>query len=101
MKLTKEQARQVISHITNATNNGAVICPICKHSQWSVNNIITEMREFHNGDLIVGGDSAIMPFVSISCNNCGHTLFINAIKAGIIAPQAKPSHDNTNTTEGE
>lgn len=89
MKLTEEQAKIFISHIVKASGGKPIICPICGHNQWGVNNIVTEMREFQNGDFILGPGSAIMPFVSISCNNCAHTLFVNAIKAGIIHPQDK------------
>lgn len=49
------------------------------------------MREFQNGDLILGGDSAIMPFVSLSCDKCAHTLFINAISIGVVSPQVAPT----------
>lgn len=87
MKLSEEQAQSVIKHITSRNGGRLINCPICNHSQWTVNNLVTEMREFQNGDLILGGDSAIMPFVSITCNNCAHTLFINAIQIGLIQPQ--------------
>lgn len=90
MKLTNEQAQKVISHITNKAPGKSIVCPICGHNQWSVNNVVTEMREFQNGDLIVGGESSIMPFVSITCNHCAHTLFINALLAGIVSPQNQP-----------
>lgn len=91
MKLTEEQAQSVITHITRTSNNRTIVCPICGNTQWSVNSIITEMREFQNGNLILGGNSSIMPFVSITCNNCGHTLFINAIRAGIVSPNSQQS----------
>ena len=93
MKLTNEQAQKVISHITDKTQGRPIVCPICSHNQWIVNNVITEMREFQNGNFIIGGDSSIMPFVSLTCNHCAHTLFINAILAGIVSPQPQP--DNT------
>lgn len=87
MKLSEEQAQSVIRHITSKNGGNLINCPICRHTQWTVNNLVAEMREFQNGDLILGGDSAIMPFVSITCNNCAHTLFINAIQIGLIQPQ--------------
>ena len=87
MKLTVEQAQQVISHITVKAQGKAIVCPICGHNEWSVNNVVTEMREFQNGNLVVGGETAVMPFVSITCKKCAHTLFINAILAGIVSPQ--------------
>ena len=87
MKLTSEQAQRVIDHITHAAEGKSIVCPICGRNQWSVNNVVTEMREFQNGNLIIGGESSIMPFVSITCNHCAHTLFVNAILAGVVSPQ--------------
>lgn len=89
MKLTEDQGQRVINYILEKSNHRQITCPICGQHEWSVNNLVTEMREFQNGNLVVGGDSSIMPFVSITCNNCGHTLFINAIMSGIISPQVQ------------
>ena len=96
MKLSAEQAQKFIEYITRATDNKPIICPICGKSQWSVNNVVTEMREFQNGNLIIGGESSIMPFVSITCNNCANTLFVNAIIAGIVSPQEKQEKQKDN-----
>ena len=98
MKLTEDQAQRVISYITQTNNNRPIVCSVCGTKQWSVNNLITEMREFQNGNFILGGDSAIMPFVSLTCEHCGHTIFINAIRAGVVSPNnSKPLE--TNPTE--
>lgn len=91
MKLTEEQAQVVIKHISKANNGESIICPVCKNESWTINNVVTEMREFQNGDLILGGNSAIVPFVTLSCSNCGNTLFFNAITTGAILPQVEPS----------
>lgn len=94
MKLTKEQAEFVIKHISKVTGGKAITCPICSNINWTVNQVVTEMREFQNGDFILGGESAVMPFVSLTCNKCAHTLFINAISIGVIPSQIE---DNTKT----
>ena len=91
MKLTEEQANVVIKHIASVNNGGTIVCPICKNESWTVNNVITEMREFQNGDLILGGTSAIMPFVSLTCSRCANTLFLNAIRIGVVSPQVESS----------
>lgn len=91
MKLSDEQAQKVITHITTINKGNPITCPICGNRNWKVNNVVTEMREFQNGDLILGGDSAIMPFVSLSCDRCAHTLFINAISIGVVSPQVVPT----------
>lgn len=49
-------------------------------------NTIIEAREFQNGNIILGGESAIVPYVSITCNRCGNSLLFNAIQLGIVQP---------------
>ncbi len=57
---------------------------VCGSKKWIVNEAILELREFNGGGLIIGGSSSVMPVVSVQCENCGHTLFFNAIPLGII-----------------
>ena len=58
-------------------------CPMCHMSTWSAQNKIFELREFHGGGLVIGG-SPIIPVIPITCNNCGNTILINAIKTKIV-----------------
>ena len=89
MKLTKEQASLILTKLNNYNyNNGRRPCVICGNQKWVLNDTIFEMREFNGGDLIIGGQSAIMPVISLSCTECGHTLFLSAIKMGVISPQS-------------
>lgn len=83
MRLTREQAEEVIQRLGTVAHGG-IVCPICGHRQWSVNDLVIESREFQNGNIIIGGESAIMPFVSITCRNCANTLLLNAIQLGIV-----------------
>lgn len=89
MKLTNDQAKSVINYISKVTGGKPIVCPICGSASWNVNQVVTEMREFQNGDFIIGGESAIMPFVSLTCNKCFHTLFLNAISIGVVSPQVE------------
>jgi len=66
-------------------------CPLCKQNRWSVSDTIWEVQEFFQGGLKVG--SPKMPFVSITCANCGNTIFLNAIVAGIVKPDKKGGKD--------
>lgn len=70
-------------------------CPICGHTAWSVGQIL-EIREFNNGNLVIGGDSQITPLSPVMCQNCGYTFFMNAIRSGAIStemPSEKTSGD--------
>ena len=85
MKLTQEQADQILNKL-NACKDKRKSCSICGENKWVINDTIFEIREFNMGNLIVeGADYRIMPLISISCENCGYTKFLNAIKLGIIS----------------
>lgn len=57
-------------------------CPMCQNGNWSVSEQIFEIREFHDGNLALGG--SIFPVIPITCSNCGNVFFVNAIVAGLI-----------------
>lgn len=59
-------------------------CPICGNMAWTVGPIL-EMREFNNGNIILGGDSQITPLNPVTCQNCGYTFFVNAMMSGAMS----------------
>jgi hypothetical protein len=85
MKLSEEQKRL----LNEKLNNLAVppLCSICSSNDWSATDTIFELREFQRGSLTIGGNQSIYPVIPITCNKCGNTLFINAIRIGILAPE--------------
>ena len=89
MTLSVEQSKQVIDYITQKSENKVIVCPICGKNEWGLNNVIAELREFQGGKLFVSGETSVMPLVSITCKHCGHTLFINAILAGVVSAQGQ------------
>ena len=91
MRLTREQSDELIARLSRY---GDIVCPICKHNQWNVNNLIIENREFQGGDLIVGG-SAIMPFVTLTCRECGNTMFLNALQLGFVRNNTNGNQSNS------
>lgn len=92
MKLTKEQTALLLSKLNNYNyNNGRRPCAICGNDKWLLNDTIFEMREFNGGNFIIGGKCAIMPVVSISCKECGNTLFLSAIRMGVVTPNTESS----------
>ena len=58
-------------------------CNMCGTGNWLVSDKVFELREFNNGDLIIGGGS-ITPLVTITCSECGNTILINPIAIGIL-----------------
>ncbi|MBQ4483837.1 MAG: hypothetical protein II934_02385 [Prevotella sp.] len=94
MKLTDQQVNSIIAKL-NEVSSGGIVCPICHNRQWAINDIVVESREFQHGNLILGGNSALVPYVTITCRNCANTLFLNAIQLGIVNPNQE-KNDNIN-----
>lgn len=44
-----------------------------------------ELRQFNEGSMVIGGP--LIPVIPISCGNCGNTVMINAIAAGLYKPE--------------
>jgi len=57
-------------------------CPMCNKGPWSVQDRVFQLNEFHQGNLVVGGP--LIPVIPVSCGNCGHTVLVNAIIAGVL-----------------
>lgn len=83
MKLTEDSIKKVIDKL-NEDSKGGIKCPVCGEHLWVVNKELMELRSFNNGDIVLGGGSAVMPVVTLSCAKCGHTLFFNAIQLGVV-----------------
>ena len=96
MKLSDEQINAIMSKLNSISPNG-ITCPVCGNKQWAINNFVIESREFQHGGLIIGGNSVIVPYITITCRHCAHTLFFNAIQLGVVEPeQEKRKKDEGN-----
>lgn len=58
-------------------------CPLCGNTAWSVTDKCFELREYNDGNLVIGGGS-IMPVIPVTCSKCGNTVFINALTTGLL-----------------
>ena len=81
MKLTEKQVKKVQEEHNKWKDKK---CPFCHGKKWLISDSIFELREFGGGDLIISKESSIMPVIALICESCSHTLFLNAIKMGII-----------------
>lgn len=60
-------------------------CPMCGGKEWRVSEKYFELREFNDGNLMLGGpNGAVMPVIPVTCNICGNTVFINALNTGLL-----------------
>jgi hypothetical protein len=86
--MAKIDAKKLIQHLTTKWHGRT--CPICTVGSWNVQDSSFELREFNGGNMVIGGP--IIPVVPVICSNCGNTVLINAIMAGLVeADTPKPS----------
>ena len=64
-------------------------CPMCTVGKWQVQESVYQLSEFKDGALVVGGPG--IPVIPVTCGNCGNTILINAIAAGILKPGGAPN----------
>lgn len=81
MKLKDEHLKYIADKLESISPDG-IKCPVCGKQQWSISGLITEMREYENGSVKLGGP--LVPFVNITCNTCGHAILFNAIHIGLL-----------------
>lgn len=61
---------------------GGAVCPLCGGREWNITDRTFELREYNEGNLVVGG--AIVPIIPVTCSNCGNTVFINALSTDLL-----------------
>jgi len=91
MQLSPEGRTLFQQHLQTALRQP---CGVCGTGNWQVEDAIFELREFNGGPLT--NEGAIKPLMALTCNACGHVVFMSPLKAGIIsiqqqaAPVAQP-----------
>lgn len=81
--MKKVQSQQIIDFL-NEKWSGAR-CPLCGNSGWNITDKCFELREFNDGNLILGGpNSSVLPVIPVTCKNCGNTVFVNALMTGLL-----------------
>jgi len=61
-------------------------CSVCHANGWQMGDYLVEIRPFRSEGFLIGGP--VYPQLILTCNTCGHTVLINAISAGVLAPPA-------------
>ena len=86
MKLSKKQLDKLTQYLSEKWKK-PVSCAVCGENKWTISESVHELREFHGGSMVIGG-SALIPLVPITCNNCGNTVLLNPLIAGIDLKEA-------------
>lgn len=58
-------------------------CPMCGEGNWIVSNKIFELREFNDGNIVIGS-GPITPLLTITCGNCGNIVMVNPMAIGLL-----------------
>lgn len=58
-------------------------CPMCMNASWLVSDKIFELREYKDGNMVIGG-TPIQPVIPITCESCGNTILVNPLIVGCI-----------------
>ena len=93
MVLTEEQLQAVVKHLRSVAPEGFT-CPICGERHWSINNVIFESREFIGGGLFTNEPVSVIPFVTLDCDRCHNTMFLNAVSLGIVPKGERNNKQN-------
>lgn len=83
MKLSPEQVKKVIQHLSKNAPNG-IKCPVCGETHWLINDTIFQTIEYTGSTIKIGGGTALVPLVMIACGTCHHTMLFNAMRLGLL-----------------
>ena len=80
--------KKLIAHLN--TKWASRPCPMCGNPNWTAQNTAFQLMEFHAGNVVIGGP--VIPVVPVTCTNCGNTVLINGLVAGVLTtPATEPS----------
>lgn len=78
---SKVDQEKVVEHLRKTWGHNRT-CPLCSKGPWQIQDKFFQLLEFTGGGLTVGGP--VIPVVPITCANCGNTVLVNALRAGVI-----------------
>ena len=79
-----EHFPKLIKHLEEKWGEKA--CPMCHAGEWAISDNVYGLQEansFKKQKL----KRASMPLMALTCDNCGYTILVNTIAAGITPPK--------------
>lgn len=89
-KFTETEIAKIVSFLKEKW--GGRICPLCQSGGWIVQDSCFQLMTYNSGGIVLGGP--VIPVIPVTCNNCSNTVLINAILAGVVNPNDKPSTES-------
>lgn len=73
-------------------------CPICENVHWGIDNrIVTPLNVDETKSINIGGK--FNPLIQVTCDTCGYTIFINALKLGALDVDEEEKKDEGDSNE--
>lgn len=88
MRVEAEELQRVAAWFGEKWKHGA--CPVCEADSWAPNPRLGQITNFVPTTPFALN---VVPVLLIYCTNCGYTLQVNAMVAGIIRPPEIPEPD--------
>jgi hypothetical protein len=90
--LSDEDLKKALAFL-ESKRRGDIVCPICKSTEWTIGAHIVQPVTVSPGNngLMLGGVG--YPQIMLISKECGHTLFINAVVAGIVPGGEAPKDE--------
>jgi len=82
MDFSKEQADRVMAFIKSKWSP-TFSCPCCGSKDWQATPKLFQVTEYVKSSGIALRAGSVFPVIPVMCTNCGYTLLINALIAGI------------------
>lgn len=97
MKISIEQQKALQAQLDKLD----IHCAACGKDNFTLVDKIYELREFNEGNVIIGGpDSSVIPLVVLVCVDCGALVTLSAIKLGLFnVGEKKVNSDGKNTAK--
>jgi hypothetical protein len=81
MALSQEQMRALIAFV-NERWSGNAACRQCGQNNWSIDSYV--LHPLSPAPTTVTLGAGVLPSAAFVCKNCGNTLFVNLVVAGVV-----------------
>lgn len=80
--ISKEERLAKINQWFNEKAKKPLVCEICGHTNWGVEESMGTPIIIENNNFLVGGKT--LPQIILICNHCGNIKYFSAIKMGLL-----------------
>jgi len=82
----REMLKRLVIHLEQKWGDQS--CPLCENDNWNVSDSIYKLQG-SVGQNVIFGNVPIIPVVPVTCTNCGNTILVNTIVAGVTKPEGR------------